>query len=282
MGDATHDSLSLNDALYRERTYSSHQSIGPHKMRTQDLAKAGFFHTMRGEEIKCYHCGVIIDCAVQSQPEQVISFHRRQNKNCPFAMKQFNIGIASPGSTAGHLKANNIEASSTGTLLQSGTGSTSALGAVGGASSSDVSTVYNSDARCPGPASPSPRKCHQKHPAQCKVFHTFDSLRYERERLATFIDWPLSWLSPESLAKEGFYYLRESDHCSCVFCRGVVGSWEVGDVPRTEHKRHFETCNFVRGQPVGNVPIGLGDLLSSLPMEPFFTLSKPGACLLCK
>lgn len=110
---------------------------------------------------------------------------------------------------------------------------------------------------------------------ECKGFHTFDSLRYERERLATFVDWPLHWLSKESLAKEGFYYLRDHDYCSCVFCRGIVGSWEPGDIPQQEHQRHFPKCPFVKGQPVGNVPLQQGDLLASLPAEgPFVTPGK--------
>ncbi|XP_069176460.1 uncharacterized protein [Procambarus clarkii] len=88
-----------------------------------------------------------------------------------------------------------------------------------------------------------------------KKFDSYDSLRFEKERLNTYIDWPLEWLEPSDLARDGFYYLRTNDHVACVFCRGIVGSWERGDTPRGEHQRHFPHCQFIRNQPVGNFPL---------------------------
>nr|XP_045589981.1 baculoviral IAP repeat-containing protein 7-like [Procambarus clarkii] len=88
-----------------------------------------------------------------------------------------------------------------------------------------------------------------------KKFDSYDSLRFEKERLDTYIDWPLEWLEPSDLARDGFYYLRTNDHVACVFCRGIVGSWERGDTPRGEHQRHFPHCQFIRNQPVGNFPL---------------------------
>lgn len=102
-------------------------------------------------------------------------------------------------------------------------------------------------------------------PSRSKTFISYDSLRYEKERLETFIDWPVKWLDPTELASDGFYYLRTADHCACVFCRGIVGAWEVGDTPRGEHQRHFPHCPFIRGQPVGNVPIHHSNILACLP-----------------
>jgi len=119
---------------------------------------------------------------------------------------------------------------------------------------------------CDGPSDASAYNASVNN-VECKPFTTFDTLRYERERLATFIGWPLGWLSPQLLAKAGFYYLRNSDHCSCVFCRGIVGAWEQGDDPLVEHGRHFPTCPFIKKKPVGNVPILQGDILSSLDFE---------------
>lgn len=97
-----------------------------------------------------------------------------------------------------------------------------------------------------------------------KVFASYDSLRFEKERLETFIDWPVDWLKPYDLAHDGFYYLRTADHCACVFCRGIVGAWEEGDTPRGEHQRHFPHCPFIRGQPVGNIPLAQSEILSKL------------------
>lgn len=100
-----------------------------------------------------------------------------------------------------------------------------------------------------------------------KKFLSYDSLRYEKERRETFIEWPIYWLSADDLAADGFYYLRTNDHCACVFCRGIVGAWEVGDTPRGEHQRHFPHCPFIRGQPVGNVPITQSSILDRLPLD---------------
>jgi hypothetical protein len=42
----------------------------------------------------------------------------------------------------------------------------------------------------------------------------------------------------------------------CAFCSGVVGHWEAGDDPSTEHQRHFPNCPLHLNIPVGNVPLG--------------------------
>ena len=103
--------------------------------------------------------------------------------------------------------------------------------------------------------------------ARSQKFLSYDSLRYEKERLDTFIEWPVPWMSPRDLAADGYYYIRKEDHCACVFCRGIVGAWERGDTPRREHQRHFPHCPFIRGQPVGNVPAALGVILDGLRLD---------------
>jgi baculoviral IAP repeat-containing protein 2/3 len=75
---------------------------------------------------------------------------------------------------------------------------------------------------------------------------TSDSMKDEATRLKTFKKWPIPHIvSPESLARAGFYYLNTGDTTKCAFCKGVVRAWEVGDDPDREHKRHFEDCPFV-------------------------------------
>lgn len=97
-----------------------------------------------------------------------------------------------------------------------------------------------------------------------KRFSSYDSLRSEQNRLETFISWPLDWLKPEDLARDGFYFLRTKDHCACVYCRGIVGVWEAGDTPRGEHQQHFPHCPFINGKPVGNISPEEGNILSKL------------------
>ncbi|XP_042877362.1 baculoviral IAP repeat-containing protein 3-like [Penaeus japonicus] len=97
-------------------------------------------------------------------------------------------------------------------------------------------------------------------------------LRFEYLRLQTFTKWPHDWLDPTILARDGLFYMKKYDHCSCAFCAGIIGKWEPGDIPREEHKRLFPSCPFITGKPVGNVPIPLEDsicrLKSQLPSYP--------------
>lgn len=98
-------------------------------------------------------------------------------------------------------------------------------------------------------------------------FLSYNSLYYEKERLATFIEWPLPYILPRDLAANGYYYLRTHDHCACAFCRGIVGAWEVGDTPLGEHKRHFPFCPFIRGLTSANVPLEHSEILDGLTLD---------------
>ena len=95
----------------------------------------------------------------------------------------------------------------------------------------------------------------------------YDGLRYETERLETFIDWPINWINPVALAAAGFYYLRSKDYCACVFCKGIVGQWALEDEPMVEHRKHFEKCPFLTGVPQGNIPADICSILDSLRLS---------------
>ncbi|XP_018331076.1 death-associated inhibitor of apoptosis 2 [Agrilus planipennis] len=72
-------------------------------------------------------------------------------------------------------------------------------------------------------------------------------LKDESVRLQTYTNWPKSdVVTPESLARAGFYYLKHQDKTKCAFCRGVCVGWEVDDNPDKEHQRHFPRCPFVQ------------------------------------
>ena len=97
-----------------------------------------------------------------------------------------------------------------------------------------------------------------------KKFNTFESFYYEDERLHTFIDWPIKFIEPKNLAKNGFFYLREKDYVACIFCNGIIGNWEADDVPEDEHKKHYPNCKFINGNAVGNVPSNLGRIIKKI------------------
>lgn len=82
------------------------------------------------------------------------------------------------------------------------------------------------------------------------------NLKYERHRLETYRTWPLGTpVTAKELAKNGFYYTGTGDRVQCVFCKGILKDWEVGDKPHVEHKNRFPRCPFILGTNVGNVPI---------------------------
>ena len=97
------------------------------------------------------------------------------------------------------------------------------------------------------------------------------SLKFEKERLKTFIDWPIPQtllLCPKELASDGFYYTRIEDICACVFCGVTIGKWERGDTPREEHKKYCPDCPFVKGlRPVGNVTLAASVILDKLVLD---------------
>ncbi|XP_054260293.1 death-associated inhibitor of apoptosis 1-like [Macrosteles quadrilineatus] len=79
--------------------------------------------------------------------------------------------------------------------------------------------------------------------------------RYETERLNSFVNWPVSFLNPSSMATSGFYYFQREDVVRCAFCGVEIGSWVEGDDPTLDHKRWSPSCKFVQNMPCGNVPV---------------------------
>lgn len=80
--------------------------------------------------------------------------------------------------------------------------------------------------------------------------------RSEAARLESFRSWPIPFIvAPERLARAGFFNLQQGDRVQCAFCSGVVGHWEAGDDPSTEHQRHFPNCPLHLNLPVGNIPL---------------------------
>ena len=96
-------------------------------------------------------------------------------------------------------------------------------------------------------------------------FLCLESLHFEKERLKTFVDWPIPRvISPEKLANGGFYYTRDKDYCCCIFCNVIIGNWERGDTPREKHDRQ---CGFKNEQPVGNINLEANAILDKLVLD---------------
>lgn len=89
---------------------------------------------------------------------------------------------------------------------------------------------------------------------------SFELMKSERERLKTFVYvWPLYSPSPRELARDGLFYLGDADKVQCAFCRAVLFSWNVDDIPSNEHCKLSPFCPFVLSLTTGNIPITMSE-----------------------
>lgn len=86
------------------------------------------------------------------------------------------------------------------------------------------------------------------------------------ERLKTFVDWPVPFLSPEILAANGFYYLGRGDEVRCAFCKVEIMGWVEGDDPVKDHHKWAPKCPFLAG--AGADECGTVALLQPKPKHP--------------
>ncbi|KAL7737922.1 hypothetical protein ACLKA6_006292 [Drosophila palustris] len=104
---------------------------------------------------------------------------------------------------------------------------------------------------------------------------THPDMLIESNRLETFKDWPNPNITPQSLAKAGFYYLNQSDHVKCVWCKGVIAQWEKNDNAFEEHRRFFPNCPRVQMGPLieitGKNMEELGIQPTTLPQRPKYS-----------
>ncbi|XP_045769791.1 death-associated inhibitor of apoptosis 1-like isoform X1 [Maniola jurtina] len=88
------------------------------------------------------------------------------------------------------------------------------------------------------------------------IYPDAPDMRREEERLKTFDKWPVTFLSPQLLARNGFYYLGRGDEVRCAFCKVEIMKWVEGDDPAKDHQRWAPQCTFLRRQASsGNVPM---------------------------
>lgn len=59
-------------------------------------------------------------------------------------------------------------------------------------------------------------------------------------------NWKVRFLTHMSLANAGFFYTGVDDRVKCAYCSGNLQSWEEGDIPMLEHRKHFPNCSLVR------------------------------------
>lgn len=87
------------------------------------------------------------------------------------------------------------------------------------------------------------------------------NFNHERERLDSFVDWPVDFVSEIVLDKTGFFYLGIGDRVQCQFCKVILYDWVKSDDEVYEHIKWSPNCALLRRQPTQNVPIESIDYL---------------------
>lgn len=82
-----------------------------------------------------------------------------------------------------------------------------------------------------------------------------DRFYRESERLKSFEEWPIPYISPRKLAKAGLFFLNNSDIVRCAFCNIDLDHWMEGDDPMADHERWSPSCPFVTGKDDKNISI---------------------------
>lgn len=136
------------------------------------LAKAGFYYSGHALEVQCFLCGIKI--SDWNYGDQAMARHRQAAADCPF--------VQNPCGTCNvplvPVSANNS----------------------GLASSSTEMWQENNTFE------------HQSVSPACQGQHPRNKYMTVAQRLQTFANWPVSSIvSPERLAKAGFYYLQHDD-----------------------------------------------------------------------
>ena len=73
-------------------------------------------------------------------------------------------------------------------------------------------------------------------------------------RLATFRKWPPAIpITPDAMARAGFFYQGIGDRVTCFSCGKSLFSWKTKDNPWSEHKRHSPHCDHLNGPATKDV-----------------------------
>jgi hypothetical protein len=104
----------------------------------------------------------------------------------------------------------------------------------------------------------------------------FQLMRSEQQRLQTFLlnDFESKFVTPESLAKAGFFFMLQGDRVMCAFCKMTFWGWHEGSHPVRDHFELNPRCRFLNGCDVGNEPIDKGPV--ELVQEEFGELDTCG------
>ncbi|GIY94166.1 hypothetical protein CEXT_43111 [Caerostris extrusa] len=76
----------------------------------------------------------------------------------------------------------------------------------------------------------------------------------EETRKSSFQIWPLWYINPKELARQGFYYRNEKDIVQCIFCQVQIEHWNFNDIPLNRQLDASSECPFLNNKLVLNKP----------------------------
>lgn len=91
----------------------------------------------------------------------------------------------------------------------------------------------------------------------------------EANRLTTFVNWPVAFITPLQMAENGFYYMGVNDEVRCAYCKVELGRWTEDNVPAVDHRRWAPQCPFLNKLDAGRDVCGTGNVIcSGTPVHP--------------
>ncbi|XP_068107282.1 E3 ubiquitin-protein ligase XIAP isoform X2 [Hyperolius riggenbachi] len=191
------------------------------------LARAGFYYTKVQDRVECFSCKAVVEG--WQHGDTAIGKHRKISPNCKF-INAFNsknelIQTQAPTSQNSdpHREMDYV--------------------------SNDVNHKLDSETQ----ADFLLRTGRVVDESESK-YPKYLNMASEEARLKSFKNWPsYAHVKPKDLASAGLFYTGIDDQVKCFCCGGKLRNWEPGDVPWSEHRRHFPDCFFVLGRDVGNV-----------------------------
>lgn len=79
------------------------------------------------------------------------------------------------------------------------------------------------------------------------IYESLD-FRFEEDRLNSFDGWPLTYLTPNTMAAAGFYYLKKEDYVRAFCCGIIVHEWLENEDPLADHMKWSPNCRFVKNR----------------------------------
>ncbi|GAV05583.1 hypothetical protein RvY_15687 [Ramazzottius varieornatus] len=210
---------------------------------TDRLARAGFFFTGQGDTVQCFSCGGQLD--KWQLGDDVMKKHRLNFPTCSFVCGSSSNVPYFKTEIESKLHLQFLESMDSGFDVRSSVSHPTTP-------SSLVQQPVREGARSScsryGTVDSAYRSLSRRR-STCgsvitEVMTDGQDMKSEKNRLKSFLNFPHHLVKFQDLAAAGFFYTGFQDRVRCAYCAGILGTWQRGDDPAIEHRKHFPWCNF--------------------------------------